>query len=93
MNWIQGDAEALPFADKSFHAVTMAFGIRNCTHVDRVLSEAYRVLAPGGRFLCLEFSRVDNDALRRLDCPRFRRAALATLPHATYVTASTTRTH
>lgn len=53
-----GDAERLPFPDKSFDAYTIAFGIRNVTHVDQALREAYRVLKPGGRFLCLEFSRV-----------------------------------
>jgi demethylmenaquinone methyltransferase/2-methoxy-6-polyprenyl-1,4-benzoquinol methylase len=52
------NAEELPFADKSFDAYTIAFGIRNVTHIDKVLSEAYRVLKPGGRFMCLEFSAV-----------------------------------
>ena len=54
-----GNAEALAFPDKSFEAYTIAFGIRNVTHIDRALREAYRVLKPGGRFLCLEFSQVD----------------------------------
>ena len=54
-----GNAEALAFPDRSFDAYTIAFGIRNVTHIDRALSEAYRVLKPGGRFLCLEFSQVD----------------------------------
>jgi demethylmenaquinone methyltransferase / 2-methoxy-6-polyprenyl-1,4-benzoquinol methylase len=54
-----GNAEALAFPDKSFDAYTIAFGIRNVTHIDRALAEAYRVLKPGGRFLCLEFSQVD----------------------------------
>jgi demethylmenaquinone methyltransferase / 2-methoxy-6-polyprenyl-1,4-benzoquinol methylase len=54
-----GNAEALPFPDKSFDGYTIAFGIRNVTHIDRALAEAYRVLKPGGRFLCLEFSQVD----------------------------------
>lgn len=61
-----GDAEALPFPDRTFGAYTIAFGIRNVTHIDRALSEAFRVLKPGGRFLCLEFSRVDNPILQRL---------------------------
>ena len=52
------DAEVLPFADRQFDAYTIAFGIRNVTHIDRALREAYRVLKPGGRFLCLEFSRL-----------------------------------
>lgn len=53
------NAETLPFADKTFDGYTIAFGIRNVTHIDRALSEAHRVLKPGGRFLCLEFSQVD----------------------------------
>uniref|UniRef100_A0A6B2LC22 2-methoxy-6-polyprenyl-1,4-benzoquinol methylase, mitochondrial n=1 Tax=Arcella intermedia TaxID=1963864 RepID=A0A6B2LC22_9EUKA len=55
-----GNAEALPIPDCSVDAYTIAFGIRNCTNVDKVLCEAFRVLKPGGRFLCLEFSRVEN---------------------------------
>ncbi len=53
-----GDAEALSFPDKTFDAYTIAFGIRNVTGLDRALSEARRVLKPGGRFFCLEFSDV-----------------------------------
>jgi demethylmenaquinone methyltransferase / 2-methoxy-6-polyprenyl-1,4-benzoquinol methylase len=60
------NAEALPFADKSFDAYTIAFGIRNVTHIDRALAEAYRILKPGGRFLCLEFSACDVPLLDRL---------------------------
>jgi demethylmenaquinone methyltransferase/2-methoxy-6-polyprenyl-1,4-benzoquinol methylase len=56
--WTCGDAEALPFADMSFDAYTIAFGLRNVTRIDRALAEARRVLKPGGRFACLEFSRV-----------------------------------
>jgi len=58
LDWINGDAMALPFEDDSFDAYTIAFGIRNVTRVEDALSEAYRVLKPGGRFLCLEFSQV-----------------------------------
>ncbi|MEM1370900.1 MAG: bifunctional demethylmenaquinone methyltransferase/2-methoxy-6-polyprenyl-1,4-benzoquinol methylase UbiE [Pseudomonadota bacterium] len=61
-----GNAEHLPFEDASFEAYTIAFGIRNVTNIDRALSEAYRVLKPGGRFLCLEFSRVDTPVLDKL---------------------------
>jgi demethylmenaquinone methyltransferase/2-methoxy-6-polyprenyl-1,4-benzoquinol methylase len=61
-----GNAEALAFPDCSFDAYTIAFGIRNVTHIDRALSEAYRVLKPGGRFLCLEFSRVDVPLLDQI---------------------------
>ncbi|MDE2473579.1 MAG: class I SAM-dependent methyltransferase [Alphaproteobacteria bacterium] len=58
LDWLCGDAEQLPIADASQDAYTIAFGIRNCTHLDRVLKEAHRVLKPGGRFLCLEFSKL-----------------------------------
>src|SRR5215467_12169912 len=61
-----GNAEALPFADKSFDAYTIAFGIRNVTRIDRALAEAYRVLKRGGRFLCLEFSACEVPLLDRL---------------------------
>jgi demethylmenaquinone methyltransferase / 2-methoxy-6-polyprenyl-1,4-benzoquinol methylase len=61
--WIAGDAEALPLPDNSFDAYTIAFGIRNVTHIERVLAEVRRVLKPGGRFLCLEFSKVEVPGL------------------------------
>ena len=64
--FIEGNAEDLPFADRSFDATTIAFGIRNVPRFDRALSEAYRVLKPGSRFLCLEFSSVDVPGLDRL---------------------------
>ncbi|HEY5337046.1 MAG TPA: ubiquinone/menaquinone biosynthesis methyltransferase, partial [Rhizomicrobium sp.] len=63
IEWVCGSAEALPFPDNSFDAYTIAFGIRNVTHIDKALSEAKRVLKPGGRFLCLEFSRVEAPVL------------------------------
>lgn len=63
---IAGNAETLPFAAKSFDAYTIAFGIRNVTNIDAALAEAYRVLKPGGRFLCLEFSAVDVPIVDRL---------------------------
>jgi len=66
IGFVQGNAEALPFADKSFHAYTIAFGIRNVTHIDKALAEAFRVLRPGGRFLCLEFSQVQVPMLDKL---------------------------
>jgi len=56
IDWLCGDAEALPFADRSFDLYTIAFGLRNVTRLDRALAEARRVLRPGGRFLCLEFT-------------------------------------
>lgn len=64
--FLVADAEALPLPDASFDAVTIAFGLRNCTDIDAVLREACRVLRPGGRFLCLEFSQVSVAALRPL---------------------------
>jgi demethylmenaquinone methyltransferase/2-methoxy-6-polyprenyl-1,4-benzoquinol methylase len=54
--WAEENAEALSFADNSFDTYTIAFGIRNVTHIDRALAEAHRVLKLGGRFFCLEFS-------------------------------------
>lgn len=57
------DAQALPFGPGRFDAVTIAFGLRNCTNKDTVLAEAFRVLRPGGKFFCLEFSRLAVAAL------------------------------
>jgi demethylmenaquinone methyltransferase/2-methoxy-6-polyprenyl-1,4-benzoquinol methylase len=65
IDWLCADAEALPLADRSIDAYTIAFGIRNVTRIDSVLTEARRVLAPGGRFLCLEFATVSGATLRR----------------------------
>jgi len=58
LDWLIADAEALPLPDASVGAYTIAFGLRNVTHIDRALADARRVLRPGGRFLCLEFSHV-----------------------------------
>jgi demethylmenaquinone methyltransferase/2-methoxy-6-polyprenyl-1,4-benzoquinol methylase len=63
IHWVAGDAEALPVPEASFDAYTIAFGIRNVTHIDKALAEARRVLKPGGRFLCLEFSQVQAPGL------------------------------
>lgn len=63
---MEANAEALPFPDKSFDCVTIAFGIRNVPRIDVALAEFRRVLRPGGRCLCLEFSRVDVPGLDRL---------------------------
>lgn len=60
IDWVCGDAEKLPFDDNQFTAYTIAFGIRNVTNIDNVLKEAFRVLKPGGRFMCLEFSHIEN---------------------------------
>ena len=64
--WVCGDAEALPIASRSVDAVTIAFGLRNVTHMEAALAEMRRVLRPGGRFLCLEFSPVSTPGLARL---------------------------
>jgi demethylmenaquinone methyltransferase/2-methoxy-6-polyprenyl-1,4-benzoquinol methylase len=71
--WICGNAEKLPVADASMDAYTIAFCIRNVTHIPEALREARRVLKPGGHFLCLEFSRVAIPTLDRLyDAYSFR---------------------
>ncbi len=64
--WLCGDAEALPVASRSVDAVTIAFGLRNVTRMEAALAEMRRVLKPGGRFLCLEFSPVSSPLLGRL---------------------------
>ena len=63
MDWVVGNAENLPFENGSFDAYTIAFGLRNVTHIDRALADAYRLLKPGGRFCCLEFSQVQDKVL------------------------------
>jgi demethylmenaquinone methyltransferase/2-methoxy-6-polyprenyl-1,4-benzoquinol methylase len=65
IDFVEANAEALPFADESFDAYTIAFGVRNVPRIEAALSEAYRVLKTGGRFLCLEFSEVDVPLLDR----------------------------
>lgn len=57
IRWVEGNAEDLPFEDGSFDRVTIAFGLRNVTRIDQALGEFRRVLRPGGRFMCLEFSK------------------------------------
>ena len=66
ITFTEANAEALPFADRSFDAVTIAFGIRNVPRIDAALAEAFRVLKIGGRFLCLEFSAVTMPGLDKL---------------------------
>jgi demethylmenaquinone methyltransferase/2-methoxy-6-polyprenyl-1,4-benzoquinol methylase len=66
VSFVEGNAEQLVFPDRAFDAYTIAFGIRNVPRIDLALSEAFRVLRPGGRFLCLEFSTVDVPGLDRL---------------------------
>jgi len=64
LEWIVGDAMALPFEDNSFDVYTISFGIRNVTRPQEALNEAFRVLRPGGRLMVLEFSQLPNDALQ-----------------------------
>jgi demethylmenaquinone methyltransferase/2-methoxy-6-polyprenyl-1,4-benzoquinol methylase len=66
LRFAEANAESLPFADRSFDAVTIAFGIRNVPRIDAALAEAFRVLKIGGRFLCLEFSAVAMPGLGAL---------------------------
>lgn len=66
INWVEGNAEALPFATRSFDCYSIAFGLRNVTHIDRALADAARVLKPGGRFYCLEFAPVDTKGLKEI---------------------------
>ena len=60
LNWINASAEKLPLQSNSFDFYTISFGLRNTTNINKSLSEAYRVLKPGGRYLCLEFSKIQN---------------------------------
>jgi demethylmenaquinone methyltransferase/2-methoxy-6-polyprenyl-1,4-benzoquinol methylase len=66
VEFVEANAEALPFPERHFDAVTIAFGIRNVPRIEAALAEMYRVLKLGGRFLCLEFSNVDVPALEKL---------------------------
>jgi demethylmenaquinone methyltransferase/2-methoxy-6-polyprenyl-1,4-benzoquinol methylase len=65
LDWVVGDAMALPFEDNTFDVYTISFGIRNVTRPEQALAEAYRVLKPGGRLMVLEFSQIPNDALQK----------------------------
>jgi demethylmenaquinone methyltransferase/2-methoxy-6-polyprenyl-1,4-benzoquinol methylase len=64
--WVQGDAEAISFPDNNFDAAMVGFGIRNVTHLEQAFREMYRVLKPGGKLLCLEFSRPNNPLFRQI---------------------------
>jgi demethylmenaquinone methyltransferase / 2-methoxy-6-polyprenyl-1,4-benzoquinol methylase len=76
VSWALSDAEKLPFANCSMDACTIAFGIRNMTHIESALAEMRRVLKPGGRFLCLEFSHVEAPGLDAL----YERYSFSVLP-------------
>ena len=65
LQWVVGDAMALPFADNAFDVYTISFGIRNVTRIADALTEAYRVLRPGGRLMVLEFSQLPNPLMQK----------------------------
>ena len=66
LDWIVGDAMALPFDDNTFDVYTISFGIRNVTRPQDALAEAFRVLKPGGRLMVLEFSQLPNEGMQKL---------------------------
>ena len=66
IKWIKSRAEALPVDDNMFDFYSISYGIRNVSDINKTLKEAYRVLKPGGRFMCLEFSKIDNELLNTL---------------------------
>jgi demethylmenaquinone methyltransferase/2-methoxy-6-polyprenyl-1,4-benzoquinol methylase len=66
LSWVTANAEHLPFEDQSAHSITIGFGIRNVTNRDKALKDMHRVLKPGGRFVCLEFSRPTTRPLAKL---------------------------
>ncbi len=66
INFVECNAENLPFDDESFDYYTISFGIRNITNIDVALKEAHRVLKPLGKFICLEFSKIDNSIIQKL---------------------------
>jgi demethylmenaquinone methyltransferase/2-methoxy-6-polyprenyl-1,4-benzoquinol methylase len=66
LEYVCADAEKLPFADNSFDYYTIAFGIRNIPKIDQALKEAHRVLKSNGKFLCLEFSKIEHDCLKKI---------------------------
>ena len=66
IKWIKSRAETLPVKDNVYDYYTISYGIRNVSDINKALKEAYRVLKPGGRFMCLEFSKIDNEFLNFL---------------------------
>ena len=66
IKWIKSRAETLPVEDNMYDFYSISYGIRNVSDINKTLKEAYRVLKPGGRFMCLEFSKIDNELLNFL---------------------------
>ena len=66
VKWINSSAESIPIKDNTFDYYSISYGIRNVSDINKVLKEAFRVLKPGGRFMCLEFSKIDNEILNFL---------------------------
>ena len=66
IEWIESRAETLPVEDNKYDFYSISYGIRNVSDINKALGEAYRVLKPGGRFMCLEFSKIDNELLNIL---------------------------
>jgi len=66
LQWVESDAESLPFDDNSFDTYSISFGIRNVSNIGKGLEEAHRVLRKGGHFCCLEFSQVNSEVLRKV---------------------------
>ena len=73
IKWIKSSAETLPVEDNMYDFYSISYGIRNVSDINKTLNEAYRVLKPGGRFMCLEFSKVDNELLNFL-CKYYSKA-------------------
>ena len=63
IKWIKSNAESLPFGNNIYDYYSISYGIRNVSDINKTLKEAYRVLKPGGRFMCLEFSKIDNELI------------------------------
>ncbi len=63
ISWVKAQAEKLPIKDSSYDYYSISYGIRNVTDINKVLKEAFRVLKPGGRFMCLEFAKIDNELI------------------------------
>lgn len=66
IDWVCADAESMPLPSGTFDAYTIAFGIRNVTRIDKAIAEAYRLLKPGGRFMCLEFSQLKHGWMQKI---------------------------